>query len=315
MAGELIWRDRNLRTNELLDTYPVSNKALFLSQALALSIIPLIILMMVMFLGIQLQMKLDFHEHEIGLYVKNLFIIEYVNYLPFIVLVILVFSLVNNKYLGIVILVLYYFVDKKFLQGFIKHNMLLYGGDPGVYYSDMLGFSNTLFPYFMFKAYWVAFAGLLTIVISRVWPRGTEFSFKVKWKNLRERAKSQDRIAIAGFGIPFIVMGIVIFYNIYGLGNYRPPNLKDKANYELEYKKYEQHPIPKITDVYAELDLYPEKQGYELRGYYWLKNKTKSTIDKLLVNYGRSRLSSHFFQFDRHAEIEQEYDELGGEFI
>ena len=45
------------------------------------------------------------------------------------------------------------------------------------------------------------------------------------------------------------------------------------VDYELKYKQFEQMDQPSITAVYSEVELYPNKQKYQVRAVYTIKNK------------------------------------------
>ena len=312
-SGELIWRDRRFNTNQINDTYPVSNRTFLLSHVTALSIIPFFFFALVMYAGIKAQIKLDFHEYEIGIYLQELISIRYINYLLYIALALFTFSIINNKFIGIFVLVIYHFIESRFLGQVIPHKMLIYGSDPGTIYSEFTGYGNTLFAYYIFKLYWAGVAGLLIFLTSRLWARGSDTGFKSVLKKLKTKPSTSDKWALSIFGSIFLVMGGYIFYSIYILDNYSGSNPKNQVRYEKEYKQYEKLALPKITDVYLEMDLHPEKQDYDYRGHYWMKNKSNEPIERVLVNYNK-KLEVKEFSFGIGSTIEK-HDPLYNLFI
>lgn len=309
-AGELIWRDRTYGTSQINDAYPVPNRVLFLSNLTSILIIPLFFMGLVVYTGIKTQLQLDFPEHEIGLYLKDLLVVRYINYLLYGVLTLFTLSVVNNKYLGIFLLITYYLIEAWFLNSVIPHKMLIFGADPGTTYSEFTGYANTLYPYFIFKAYWLGFAGLLGFFVSRLWPRGTDSGFKIKWALLTAKVSKGDRWALGVFGSLFLGVGCFIIYNIYFLGNHSSTSYEDQANYEKNYKQFESLPIPKITDVYLEVDLYPKEQDLVVKGYYWIKNKSDEPIDQIVANYA-SKQEMRNFEFDIPSNLELVDDQFG----
>ncbi len=303
-TGELVWRDRRFNTNEITDTYPVANRIFLLSNFSALVVIPFFFFALVIYAGIKTQLQLGFNEHEIGLFLQELLAIRYVDYILYTVLAMLVFSLINNKFLSIFIMIIYFIIESRFLRQVIPHNMLIYGSDPGKTYSEFTGYANTLYPYYIFKLYWLGFAGLLAFITSRIWHRGTDVGLKYTWNRFKERLSLKDKYALTIFASIFLLTGGFIYYNIYGLGNYQNMTPQDQADYEKEYKQYEDLVLPKITDVYVELDLYPESQNYDFRGNYWLKNKSDQPIDKIVVNYS-DKLETNAFTFGIPSIVEK----------
>jgi len=56
-----------------------------------------------------------------------------------------------------------------------------------------------------------------------------------------------------------------------------------QANAEKKYRSFETQPQPVITEVRTTIDLYPERNGYNVKANYIIENKTTSPIDSLLV--------------------------------
>ena len=60
----------------------------------------------------------------------------------------------------------------------------------------------------------------------------------------------------------FVAIGSWIFYNTNVLNEYLPADvsLDRQASYEKEYRKYKDLPQPRIVDVRADVDIYPEER-------------------------------------------------------
>ncbi len=57
------------------------------------------------------------------------------------------------------------------------------------------------------------------------------------------------------------------------------------AGYEKQYRKYQAIPQPVITDVKTQVHLFPTANSYIIEGVYTIKNKTKSPVQRLLLNF------------------------------
>ena len=79
--------------------------------------------------------------------------------------------------------------------------------------------------------------------------------------------------------IALVAIGGWIFYNTNVVNEYLPSDvvLDRQARFEKEYRKYKDLPQPRITDVYADVDIYPAQRRVEIRGRYQLVNKTASS--------------------------------------
>ena len=111
--------------------------------------------------GMILQALQGYTRFEIDVYLKLLFGIKLVDYVLLAALAMAVHVIVNNKYLGHLIVVLYF--ASTMVSGLIgiTHSMLVYGSDPGWVWSDLNGLAPFLEGLVWFKLYWAAWALLL----------------------------------------------------------------------------------------------------------------------------------------------------------
>jgi ABC-2 type transport system permease protein len=220
-SGELVWRERDARTHELVDTLPLPNWTLFLSKLCALSLVMVLLNVVVMIAGMAIQLSKGYTHLEPLLYIKELFGLNLIGYWLLCVLAITVQALVNNKYMGFFVMVLYYLSTAFMGQLGFEHHLYQYDSDPGYTYSDMNRFGHFLAPIFWFDAYWIAFAVLLAILGYLFFVRGlaTEWG----WRSyLAHRRLGAPQRAIAGVALAaFLALGGFIFYNTNVLNIYR----------------------------------------------------------------------------------------------
>ncbi|WP_345073372.1 hypothetical protein [Hymenobacter fastidiosus] len=106
--------------------------------------------------------------------------------------------LVNNKYLGHFVMVVYY-VAKIFKEKLgLNHKLLEYGGNPDVQYSDLNKYGHFLEGFNWFKLYWAAGALLLALVANVLWVRGTEARLGPRLTESRRRWRRPAWTAPAG---------------------------------------------------------------------------------------------------------------------
>jgi hypothetical protein len=174
-AGELVWKDRDARVDEIADAAPVGEGAQLLGRLLALLAIIVMFLAALMVGGILIQALQGYRRFEIGLYLRTLVGLDLAGYAIFAVLAMTVQVLVNHKYLGHVVLLLAFLATMTLrMLGVVRHHLLLYGTTPGWTYSDMNGFGPFLEPFAWFTLYWAAWALLLAVVAVLFWVRGRE---------------------------------------------------------------------------------------------------------------------------------------------
>ena len=186
-AGELAWREREHRLDQIHDALPIPTWLPFLGKLLALMLVPVVLQALLMLCGLGIQTAKGYHHYELGLYFKGLFGIELIDYWLVCVLAMTVHSLVNQKYLGHFIMIVY-FVAISFagLFGF-EHNLYKYGVTPPYVYSDMNGFGHFLLRVRAFQAYWAAAALLLAVAGYLFWVRGTTTDWRGRVAIARRR--------------------------------------------------------------------------------------------------------------------------------
>ena len=284
-AGELVWREREARMGEITDAMPGSDWASFLGKFLGLAFLLVAFLSLQIGAGILAQVIMDYHNFEMGLYLKIMFGLQLMDYLLFALLALVVHVVVNQKYIGHLVAILaFVFIALASLFG-MEHNMLIYGASPGWSYTEMRGFGSSLEPWVWFKSYWAAWALLLAVTARLLGVRGRETSFPVRLQLARRRL-SRPTIWTIGVAAGFILtLGGFIFYNTNILNDYYTASeTKERAAaYEHRYGKYADTPQPRLAATKLHIEIYPERQTVNIRGTYHLVNRNGVAIDSIHV--------------------------------
>ncbi len=303
-SGELVWRERDAGTHELMDALPLPTWVPFLSKFGSLFLVQVVLAAVAMFTGMAVQLAKGFTHLEPLLYLKDLFGLRLFEYCLMCVLAVTVHTLVNNKYMGHLVMVLYYLLISFGGQFGLEHNLVRYAEAPDYTYSDMNGFGPFLRPIFWFDAYWTAFAVLLGLVGYLFWVRG--LASGKKWRHVlaRRRFGARQRTVAACAGIAFLAQGGFIFYNTNVLNTFRTQKTNEKllVRYEKEYKKYRDLPQPRITDVRLTADVYPERLTASVKGHYEIANRNSQPVESILVSLPEE-VSGRKLRFTPEAEL------------
>ncbi|HEV2129818.1 MAG TPA: hypothetical protein VGR27_01865, partial [Longimicrobiaceae bacterium] len=285
IAGELVWRERDVRVSEIEDAAPVPTWVFLAGRFLALATVLLAVQAALMASGVLLQTLQGYHRYELGLYLQILFGIKLVDYLLLATLAMAVHVVVNQKYLGHLVVVLFFLFTLLSGKIGIEHNLLRYNSDPGWTYSDMNGFGPFLGPWTWFKLYWAGWALLLAVGARLFWVRGREGGARRRFRVARARFSGAAARAAAAAAVLIVTLGGFIFYNTNILNEYRTPleAAAPWAEYERRYKRYENTPQPRIAAAELRVEIYPEEHAAELRGTYRLVNRTDRAIDSVHV--------------------------------
>jgi hypothetical protein len=283
-SGELVWRERDAQFNQIMDTLPVRRWVLFGSKLFALMLVQVLLVLMVMVCGLIVQLSHGYHQFQFGLYCTDLFTNRLVTFWILCVIAMLVHTIVNHKYLGHFVMVLYFVAGIVLPQMNLQDYLYRLGQSPVAVYSDMNGYGPYAAPLFWFHLFWGIGAVLLAIATNLLWVRGMESGWRNRFKLVRERVTYATRAGLAIAGLLFFAVGF-IYYNTHILNPYvtRFKVQEARARYEIKYKQYISLPQPRLTDIQVEVDLYPERRLAIFRGKEWLENKTDLPIDRVAV--------------------------------
>src|SRR5579864_4883842 len=171
-SGELVWRERDAKLHQIVDAMPVRRWVLFLSKLCALMLVQVLLVLMVMACGILVQVLYGYHKFEFGLYFTDLFAHRLVDFWILCVIAMLVHTIVNHKYLGHFVMVLYFVVAITLPQMNLQDYLYRLGETPRVVFSDMNGYGPFAAPLIWFEVYWGLGAILLAILVNLLWVRG-----------------------------------------------------------------------------------------------------------------------------------------------
>jgi ABC-type transport system involved in multi-copper enzyme maturation permease subunit len=288
-AGDLIWRDRDVGIQQVRDAMPVATWVPLAATFTALVLMVAVLQGVILVAGVLTQVVKGYTKFEFDLYFASLFGLQMVDYVLLVAMVVLVHVLANHKYMGHLIVVLYFVFGMFQSQLGLEHGLYQYGSDAGTTYSDMNRFGPYLKPFWWFKAYWAAWALLFAIVSNLFWVRGQDTGAGWRIRLARTRLRSRHVAAAAGAIVLTTALGGFIFYNTNILNEYRTSHDSERASaaYEKAYKQYERLPQPRVMGVRVNVDLYPDAPALTARGEYRLANRTGGALDTVHIRVPR----------------------------
>lgn len=300
-SGEAVWRERDRRSNQILDAMPVPDWLPLASRLAGLALVMAMLMAVLMLAGMAYQAFSGYFRFQPGLYLADLFVFRLPDFLLLVVLTVFVHVMVDNKYLGHFVMIGYYLFTAFMSQFGLEHNIYRFSSDPGYRYSDMNGFGGYLPGFVSFKLYWAALAALLVVISYLFMVRGTTASFRERLALARRRLTRPVILAAALAAAGFIILGGWIYYNTNVLNIYRSRSEQERlqAEYERLYKRYESLPQPRIAAAEVSVDFYPTRQAVSLAGRFVLKNKSGRPIDTLLLSIPREDLEFRKLAPDR----------------
>jgi ABC-type transport system involved in multi-copper enzyme maturation permease subunit len=303
-SGELVWRERDVGLAPIFDALPIERWVVFSSKLLALMLVQVVLLVVLMASCITLQAAKGYFHFELDVYLKTLFGIRLASLWFLCCLAMLVHVLVNNKYVGHFVMILYFIVGIALpLVGFERHIYRL-GSLPDAPYSAMNGFGHFVLPMVTFEAFWSVLALAFALVANALWVRGADTAWGKRLALARATLTPATVIALVALAVAFVGVGGFILWNTDHLNHFKSGDAKvtEQADYESKYKKWSAIAQPKIESVRVAVDIFPEDRRVRARGTYAIENEsnediaqvaitetTKATITKLTFERGEKR--------------------------
>ncbi|HET7576527.1 MAG TPA: aminopeptidase [Sphingomicrobium sp.] len=287
-GGELVWRERDRRLNEILDSTPIPAWVMTVPKIIAIFLILLAINVVGMLTGLFYQFVAGAREAGLWEYITWFIIPAAVDGLLIAVLAVVVQVLSPNKYVGWGIIFVW-FVGSIFLNNMGYSNPLYtYDGTPSVPLSDFVGQGSFWIGAATLQFYWVCFAVILAVLAHLLWPRGTDLSLRVRMRRMGRYASS---VSLSIAGVAAVLMagtGAYAYYNIKILNRYVTSDEQEayQAEYERKYLKYEKLEQPAVTNVRMDVNLYPKERRLVVDGRYDLVNHTGAPIRDIHVRSG-----------------------------
>lgn len=288
-AGELVWRERERRTHEIVDSTPVGDWAFLAPKIAAIALVLLSTLAVSVLAAIISQVAHGYFRIELDKYLLWYLLPQGVDWTLMAVLAVFLQVLSPHKFVGWGLMVLFIVASLTFGNLGFEHNLYNYGGTPGTPFSDMNGLGRFWIGAWWFRAYWSAFAALLAILSYALWRRGTETRLLPRLRRLPRRLRGGTGAAFGVLALTFAGLGGFIFVNTNVWNEYRT-NLDDErwtADYEKALLRYEGVPQPKITAMKLDVDLQPRAPRAVVRGAYVFQNKTAAPLKEIHVRFDR----------------------------
>ena len=303
-AGEAVWGERQLQLDQVNDSLPTRTSVPFLGKLGGLLMVEAFLLVIMILAGIAIQTVKGYHNYEIGLYVRYLFGTTFPSLAQITVLAFLVHVLVNQKYAGHVIMILFWIGRMALRSLGVEHQLFNYANPPSFLYSDMNGFGPYVPELTLSALYWTGVALLLGVVAFLFWVRGSETRWVLRSAMARLRWGRPALAATAAGGVLAFGAGGAIFYNTNVLNHYENSNAarKRQAGYERTYKKYEKMDLLRLVAADVRADLAPERLAFTASGTFTFVNKHPRPLDSILVtNIHERELRIDTLAWDRPA--------------
>lgn len=287
-AGELVWRERERKTHEIIDASAIPDWAFVLPKMLAVTLVLFSTLLVSVAGAMLMQLFHGYTHFEIGKYLLWYVLPETVDYTLLAVLAVFVQALSPHKFVGWAVMVLYIVARTTLGQMGFGDVLYNYASGPRVPLSDMNGQGQFWIGAWWLRFYWSAFAVVLVVLAHALWRRGTETRLRPRLARLPRRLKGGAGVIGGSALAAFAAAGAYIYTNTHVWNEYRTPVSDDEfaAAYEKTLLPFENVPQPSVEAVKVAVDLRPEQPGLTAAGQMVLVNRTGRPLDRIDVRLG-----------------------------
>ncbi len=312
-TGELVWKERSVRINLIIDTMPIPDFISLIAKFIGLIIIYVGLIFLLIVCGVFIQISYGYYNFEFPIYFGSLYSETFAFLILYSLLSIFIQVMVNSKFIGYAVSVLFFIVVGVLGEVGLEHALFQFGSGTLDTFSDMNSYGHFVAPFSWFQVYWLGFTALLFGMAVVFSSRGSESDMAMRWKSGKLRLNRQLITYLLAFGVVFISSGFYIFYNTNVLNEYRSKKQSQKvqADYEKTLKKFKFLPQPKIVESNLKIDIYPENRDFVAEGYFYLKNKSNGSIKDIHIQYNSNKQNIiDYLKFDRKATIREHFDEF-----
>lgn len=313
-AGELVWRDRERRINEIVDATQAPSWVFVVPKIIAIAVVlfTLVIASALAAIGVQaLKGHFDFQlGHYLGWYVLP-WLITMAQYA---VLVVFLQMLVPNKYGALLVTVLIVAAQIALPKLGLEDHLYQYASTSPVPLSDMNGQGEFAKHAAWYRAWWTAVATLLAVLAYGLWRRGALAPLKLRIRRLPSQLRGMPGWIAAVAIVGMLWSGGVVYYNTRVLNQWR--TAMDSALWSAEYEKqlfpFKSMPLPRITDVKLDIDIDSAVPRVTTRGSYVIQNKTAAPLNEIPVFWARQMEQGTWLGTDAVTELQMRSLEVQG---
>jgi len=289
-AGVLVWKDRDIRMDEITDSLPTPEWVSYAARLTALIGIVLLIQLVVFATGIIVQASLHFYRFQLDLYVKELLVRDLSLFVMLAVLAFFIHVLSPNKYVGYFVYVVYLLANLfAWAPLNVASNLPKFGARTRIIYSDFFADAPFRTSWSWFSVYWLLCCAVLYVLTVMFWPRGKSARWSERLRIARLRfAGAWPALALAGF-VAFAGVGAWAYYNTKVVNALQGPKdmLREQADYEKSYKQFEKKEMPRLRDVKYNIEIYPQQRQIVLNADAIIQNASTHPLDEIHFSLNR----------------------------
>lgn len=219
-AGDIVWRERTLKLNEVSDAMPVPTWLQWTAKFTSLLLVVLSTVVLAILTAIAVQAIDGYYHFEFALYAKSALGLLGTRLALIAGLAFLMQIFFNHKLAGLIGLSVYFVLNLLLPAMGLERLFYRFASIPYAY-SDMNGYGHFAAPLFWTTLYWIFFVALMFALGHLFWVRGTETGLRQRLRIARGRLAKPVAVAMGTLAAGFTATGGYIYYNTDVLNTYQ----------------------------------------------------------------------------------------------
>jgi hypothetical protein len=287
-SGELVWKEREARADDVLDALPHPTWIMYTAKLTSLLFTVAGLLVVSMAAGILTQALSGYTRFQIPLYITELLGLDLFGMFCLMVLAMAAHVIAPNRYLGYFFFIVFVIADTfVWVMLGVESRLVNFGSLPNYTYSDFYRFAPFSAGLQVFLLYWLLAALLISIGGILYWQRGRETRPATRLRTAVRRWTGILRLSSLCLLLAWGSTGVWAWYNTQQMNSFKTAEQREDAaeRYERQLKdRAERLAQPRVAQVRYEIDLIPERRALELRGRETLVNRSSAPQSELHLN-------------------------------
>lgn len=287
-AADVVWRERSVRIDPLIDATPVSSFTLLAAKVGALLLLIVALTVTGIATSMVVQLAAGWRVLEPGLYL-SLFWSVGMPLALFTVGAVMVQVLAPNRWVGMIGGIALAIVTVRGDALGLVHPLTRYGAMPTVAHSELDGFGAVVPSFLAFGAVWTLAAVVLALLAWALWRRGSDDALRRRWRALPAVLGARGRVALLGSTGLFAIGGGALWWRT----TVQLPWITAvdaeawQVGYERTWRRLERRPQPDVHHVRLTVALEPARRRATVEGRVSLRNGSGGAIDSVWLSLPR----------------------------
>lgn len=280
-AGDLIWKERQLKVAGIVDSLPINDFVNVLSKFFGLALVYVVLFALLIIGGILIQSAYGYYNYELSAYLSGLFGQTFVNLIFITIISFSIQILINNKFIGYVACIVFFLINTNLARLGFENLLWQFGSGSLGTFSDMNKFGHFVPLFVWLKTYWLSLLSIIFILTIAFTVRGNETHLIPRWKTGKKRFSHSLAGLVVFAGVIAVFSGSTIFYNTNLLNEFESSRNGGGDKNVAEEPVFQ---LPEVIESNVRVDLYPANRDFTLEGFYYLKNTGTNSLTKILVS-------------------------------